>query len=215
MIRNFSEIEERRSEPAATSRFYNVQLSERDAWFASTIAVLFNALGMLIELAIARKVPGVSSKPIAISALIALMLLVVLFIRRKTPSVKWASIIYLINSAAVAMALLSTNIPLAAGERHWVPFQATKLGCLIAAMIAPGFWVGLVSILLYSVSACVQFEFFFPPEVKNLVDSAEPWPIIAFALGGRVCSCLSIPASTAPTRTGSDSGGEFCNPAHG
>jgi len=50
-------------------------------------------------------------------------------------------------------------------------------------MIAPGFWVGLLSILAFSVSPVLQFEFFFPPELKALA-MAEPWPTIAFGLAG-------------------------------
>jgi hypothetical protein len=170
--------------PGTAVRFYNVRLSERDAWLAATIAVLFNALGMLIEFAIIRKTPSVPERPLAISVIVAVILLVLLFLGRKRPSVKWAAIIYLVNSAAVTFVLVSTNLQSAIAENHWVPFQASKLGCLIAALLAPEFWVGLVSILGYSLSAVLQFEYFFPPEIRTRVDSAEPWPIIAFALGG-------------------------------
>jgi hypothetical protein len=170
--------------PGAAVRFYNVRLSERDAWFAATIAVLFNGLGMLIEFAIIRKTPGVPERPLVISVIVAVILLVLLFLGRKRPSVKWAAIIYLVNSAAVTFVLVSTNLQSAIAEKHWVPFQASKLGCLIAALLAPEFWVGLVSILGYSLSAVLQFEYFFPPEIQTRVDTAEPWPVIAFALGG-------------------------------
>jgi hypothetical protein len=165
-------------------RFYNVRLSAPVAWFGATMAVLFNGLGMLLEVAIIREVHGVSVRPPAISGVVALILLLALFIRRKRPSVKWAARIYLVNSAAVSMALLMTNVQFAVSERNWVPFQASKLGCLIAAMVTPEFWVGLVSILAYAIGSLVQFEFFFPPQIKARVDAAEPWPIIAFALGG-------------------------------
>jgi hypothetical protein len=51
-------------------------------------------------------------------------------------------------------------------------------------MVAPGFWVGLLSIFAYALSALLQFQFFFPPEIKARLDAAEPWPIVAFALAG-------------------------------
>ena len=114
--------------------FYNVHLSEREAWLGATVAALFTALGMLLELAIVRKAPGVSATPAAVSACIALVLLIVLFIQRKTPSIKWASIFYLVNTVSVATALLLTNLQFAVSERNWEPFQASKLGCLIAAL---------------------------------------------------------------------------------
>ena len=165
-------------------RFYNTRLSPRDAWFGATVATLFHGLGMLLELAIIRKISAVSARPAFISAIVALLLLMVLLIRRKTPSVKWASVIYLVNAASVVTVLLLTNLRFATSEANWEPFQAAKLGCLIAAMVAPGFWVGLLSILAYCLSSLLQFEFFFPPEVKALVADAEPWPILAFGLAG-------------------------------
>ena len=131
-------------------RFYNVRLSDRDAWFGATAAGLLNALGMLLELAIVRKTPGVSAQPAALSALVGFLLLLVLFVRRNRPSVKWAAVIYLLNTGAVIAALVATNLQFAMFSRHWEPFQASKLGCLIAAMIAPGFWVGLISILAHA-----------------------------------------------------------------
>src|SRR5262249_50051215 len=139
--------------------FYNVRLSAREAWFGATIAALFNALGMLLEIEVVRKFPGVSVTPAAISALIALLLLIVLFIRRKTPLVKLASFFYLINATSVITVLVLTNLPFAVATKNWEPFQATKLGCLVAAMLAPGFWVGLSAVLAHSLSAVFQFEF--------------------------------------------------------
>ncbi len=163
---------------------YRVNLSARDAWFGAAIAAIFNALGMLVEIAIIARIPGISVKPAVISGLIGLLLLIVLLIRRKTPSVRLAGFVYLINTASVATFLLITNPEFARFQENWVPFQATKLGCLIAAMVAPGFWVGLVSILVYSFSAIFQWAFFFPPDIKTHIDPAEPWPILAFALAG-------------------------------
>jgi hypothetical protein len=42
----------------------------------------------------------------------------------------------------------------------------------------------LASILAFALSAVVQFEFFFPPELKARVAAIEPWPVLAFALAG-------------------------------
>jgi hypothetical protein len=174
----------RRERSGRASRFYNIRLSERDAWFGATVAALFTAVGMLLEVAIVRKIPRISAKPAEVSAFVALLLLIFLFIRRKTPSVRWASVVYLVNTASVITVLVRTNLQFAVSEPNWVPFEATKLGCLIAAMVAPGFWVGLVSILAYFFSAFLQFEIFFPPEIRSQVADAEPWPLLAFALAG-------------------------------
>ena len=173
-----------REQGGRVTPIYNVRLSERDAWFGASIGALLNVLGMLLELAIVRKIPGTSTEPIIVSAFVGLMLLIVLFIQRKRPSVKLASLIYSVNTAAVVTVLVSTNLHFAVSERNWEPFQASKLGCLFAAMVAPGFHVGLLSILAYCLSAWLQFEFFFPPEIKARVAGAEPWPILAFGLAG-------------------------------
>src|SRR5262249_26857253 len=53
-----------------------------------------------------------------------------------------------------------------------------------AAVVAPGFWVGLVSILAYCLSAAVQVQFFFPPQLKAQTAAIEPWPTLAFGLAG-------------------------------
>jgi len=164
--------------------FYSIRLAPHDAWSGALVAVLFNGLGMFLEIAIIRRTPGISTDPAIFSIAVALVLLAALLFRRKNPSTKHACIIYLINTAAVATVLLATNSDFANFEPNWSPFQASKLGCLIAAMLAPGFGVGLISILTYSLSAFVQYQFFFPPALKTHMDAAEPWPIFAFGLAG-------------------------------
>jgi signal transduction histidine kinase len=171
------------SGPARPLRFYQVRLFERDAWFGATVAALFNALGMLIEILIIREIPGIATKPAAISASMGVIVFTALLIRRKTPSVEWAYVAYSITFVSVATALFFMNLHFAVLEKNWVPFQETKLGCLVAAMVAPGFWLGLLSILAYCLSAVLQFEFLFPPHLKARV-SAEPWATLAFGLAG-------------------------------
>ena len=165
-------------------RWYKVRLSEREAWAGASIAALFNSLGMLLEIALDRKIPGISPIPAVVSASIGVALLALLLIGRKRPSLLWASVAFSVNTASVVTALLLTNRQFAVLESNWVPFQASKLGCLIAALLAPEFGIGLLSILAYALSALLQFEFFFPPELKASVASAEPWPIFAFGLAG-------------------------------
>src|SRR5262245_28212609 len=111
-----------REAAAREKHFYTVRLSDRDAWFGTTVAAFFNAAGMLLEVGLIRQLDVISSRPAAIAALVGVLLLVVLFTKRKTPSVRWASIIYTINTAAVASALVWTNLPFAFLEKNWVPF---------------------------------------------------------------------------------------------
>ncbi len=172
-------------DPAArSSHFYNVRLSPRDAWLGATAAASFNTLGMGIEVALVRKMGIPVAAPMA-SSLVGLALLVILYLWRRTPSVRWASVLFLINAASVISALLWTNLQFAESVGYRDPFQATKLGCLVAAMVAPGFWVGVASILAHCLTAVAQFELFFPPEIKAQI-VAEPWPLGAFGLGGLI-----------------------------
>src|SRR5262245_19877802 len=103
-------------------RFYQVRLSDREAWFGAMVAALFNALGMLLELAIVQKTPGIPQKPAAISACLALLLVVALFLSRRTPSTKLAYVAYLFTTVSVVTVLLSTNLHSAFLEKNWVPF---------------------------------------------------------------------------------------------
>jgi hypothetical protein len=166
------------------ARFYHTRLPEREAWFGVTMAALLNALGMMVEVVIIREIPGISAEPAALSALVALILLLLLFLGRKTPSVRWAYVAYSVTTVSIVTAFLLTDLQFATSIRNWVPFQESKLGCLAAAMVAPGFWVGLLSILAFCLSATLQLVFFFPPEVKQRIAALEPWPTLAFGLAG-------------------------------
>jgi hypothetical protein len=140
---------------------------------------------MLLAIALDRKIPGTSLLPGVVSACIGVALLTLLLIGRKRPSLFWVSIAFAVNSGSVVTALLLSNQQFAAVlGSDWVPFQANKLGCLIAALLTPGFGIGLLSILAYTLSALLQFEFFFPPALKARVALVEPLPILAFGLAG-------------------------------
>jgi hypothetical protein len=170
-------------DPPEKKHLYQVQLPASSAWAGAMTAALFNALGMVIELAIVKRTPGVPAKPAAISGVVALILLIVLVLKRRTPSVQWAAIAYLVTTVSVISVLMNTNLRFAVSQRNWLPFQEHKLGCLAAALVAPEFWAGLASILAYCLSGVLQLEFFFPPEVRTRV-APEPWPLLAFGLGG-------------------------------
>ncbi|HEX4997028.1 MAG TPA: hypothetical protein VFY29_02315 [Terriglobia bacterium] len=174
----------RDSAPGRALSLFDVHLSDRDAWFAATLAAVLNGIGMLLEMAIILTIPGVPIAPAAVSASAAALLLMALFIGRKTPSVRWASVIYSMTTVSVVTVLLLTNLKFAEMESNWSPFQTHKLGCLAAALLAPGFSVGLLSIAAYGLSAVIQLLFFFPDDVKMAATPSEPWPMIAFILAG-------------------------------
>jgi hypothetical protein len=170
-------------DPPEGKHLYQIRLPAGSAWAGAATAALFNALGMAIEIVIARRTPGVAAKPAAISGVVALILLIVLVLKRRTPSVKWATIAYLVTTVSVISVLINTSLRFAVSQRNWVPFQENKLGCLAAALVAPEFWAGLASILAYCLSGVLQLEFSFPPDVKTRA-APEPWPLLAFGLAG-------------------------------
>ena len=94
-----------------------------------------------------------------------------------------ASLAFLANSALVAVGLWLSNDQFAAEARHWVPFQANKLGVLTVGLLMPELWVGLASIAAYALSAVVQW-YLFGPEVHARAAVGEPIAMLAYTLFG-------------------------------
>jgi hypothetical protein len=91
-----------------------------------------------------------------------------------------------LNAGAVSFALClvyAYSPYFAAGDKSWVPFQASKLGAMVAGLLAPGFTIGLVGIGLHAGSSVVQF-LSFPREMQAPWIGEEPWATLAFGLAG-------------------------------
>lgn len=161
----------------------NRDLSLRNARRATAIAIVINIVGMALESAIEKTVPDIPSWPPMMSAGIGVLLLIILGWRRKTIGLLPTSALYLVNASVITLALLVTNPYFAATGSHWVPFQAAKLGCLIAGFLAPTLGAGLIAITLHGGLSVVQYAM-FSSEIKAGLSAGEPWATIAFMMTG-------------------------------
>ena len=62
-------------------------------------------------------------------------------------------------------------------------FQATKVGAVIAGLLAPGFLVGLAAIGVHVGSSTFQI-LHFAPEIQVALGPDEPWGVLAFGMAG-------------------------------
>jgi hypothetical protein len=156
-------------------------LATRHAWRGAFVAALLNAVGMSVDFLLARDIPKVSIYPFAMSALVGIGLIVFLLIRRQQATVRLGSVVFLLNTVAMLVALWITSGYWATTGRTWTPFQANKLGALAVAMVAPQLGVGLASIAGFAAVAIGKF-YFLDPEIQRGFPVGEPWFILIYAL---------------------------------
>lgn len=164
---------------------WHIQLSEHRAWNGALAATAINAIGMILEHFIGKPVVNMPTWPPFVSGATGLILFVVLLTRRSRPSLWLANAIYAVNAASVIATLMIANPYYAEFSPHWVPFQANKLGCLIAAVIAPSFTVGLLSIFAHAAGSTWQY-LSFSAEIKSRLPIGEPMAMLVFATVGVV-----------------------------
>jgi hypothetical protein len=140
---------------------------------------------MALELGIGRGTPGIANWPVYVSQLLGCAILILLFFQRNRPRTSVAATLFLANAMIVCFALYMRHAFYAnASLSHpWVPFQANKLGCLIAALLAPNLGVGLLAIAAHAGSSVWQYEF-FSPAIQSHLAFAEPEATLAFGLAG-------------------------------
>jgi len=160
-------------------------LAIRHAWRGAFVAAGLNAVGMSVDFVLARDIPKVSIYPFAMSALVGIGLVVFLLIRRQQATVRLGSVVFLLNTVAILVALWITSGYWATTGRTWTPFQANKLGALAVAMLAPQLGVGLASIAGFAATAIGKF-YFLDPEIQRGFPVGEPWFILIYALFGAV-----------------------------
>jgi hypothetical protein len=156
-------------------------LATRHAWRGAFAAAALNTVGMSVDFVLARDIPKVSIYPFAMSALVGIGLIVFLLIRRQQATVRLGSVVFLINTVAILVALWITSGYWATTGRAWTPFQANKLGALAVAMLAPQLSVGLASIAGFAAIAIGKF-YFLDPDIQRGFPVGEPWLILIYAL---------------------------------
>ena len=108
-------------------------------------------------------------------------LFVLLVIRRQRATVRLGSVVFLVNTAAILVALWITSRYWASAGRPWTPFQANKLGTLAIPLMAPQLGVGLAAITGFVATAIGRF-YFLDPEIQRGFPVGEPWTILAYGL---------------------------------
>jgi hypothetical protein len=155
-------------------------LQDRQAWRGALVAAGLSAVGMPMDLLLARGVPGMPAWPSLASSAVSLLLIALLLARRERPTRRLASIAFLINNLAILACLWITSGTWATTTR-WVPFQAHKLGMLAVAVLAPDAAVGLACIAGYAGTVLLK-TLSFAPAIRSQFPISEPWTIFIYAL---------------------------------
>jgi hypothetical protein len=156
------------------------QLRRVSAWRVVLVACLLNFVGSPIDLLIASRVPGMPLWPALASSAVGAILSLTLIARRRRASVLESSITFLVNIAAIVAFLWIADTHYAQAAPAWVPYQTSKLGVLVTALLAPELWVGALSIAAMAGSAIVHNQLLAPDLRARAF--GEPWPMVAFGL---------------------------------
>jgi hypothetical protein len=157
----------------------------RRAWRGAFVAASLNAVGMPIDIFLARDIPDMPWYPSILSALVGLGLAALLLVYRERATVRLGSIAFLVNTGAILVALWITSGYWASAGRPWTPFQANKLGALAVPLLAPELSVGLAAIAGFAATAIGKF-YVLAPDIRRGFPVAEPWPVLEYALFGAV-----------------------------
>jgi hypothetical protein len=154
-------------------------LEARHAWRGALVAAALNAVGMPFDYFLARNVPNMPFYPSALSALVSVGLIVLLLMQRH-PTVRFSSVVFLLNITVILAALWITS-GYWASTRAWTPFQANKLGALAVPLVAPELRVGLLAIAGLAGTAIAKF-YVLDPEIQRRLPVGEPWFVLIFAM---------------------------------
>jgi hypothetical protein len=155
--------------------------SSQYSWRGALIACGLNTIGLSMDLVLARDVPGMPIGPSLTSAGAGVLLAIVLLVRRKRPTTRLSTTVFLINNAFILVALWSTSGAFAAAPGKWIPFQANKIGALAASVLSPDLATGLIVICAYVGMALLRYAT-FPVDLQQRLPIGEPWVILIYAV---------------------------------
>lgn len=162
---------------------FKVKWPEEHVRTSVIVATLFNVLGMPIQLLIFRSDKMLPRWPIYLSMAAGVCILLYALFGRINGRVRYLGGLFVANAGFVSFALFSIYAHLVVAHPTMMPFQASKLGALVAALLAPGILSGVAAIFIHVVSAIAQWGC-FPADVKIIVGEQEPWATIAFGMAG-------------------------------
>jgi len=153
----------------------------RNAWRGALWACGLNAVGMPLDILMAREVTDMPRWPPLVSSAAGVLLLIVLFAFRRRPTARLATTTFLVNTAVIVAALWITSTAYAGAPGRWIPFQANKLGALAAAMLAPDLVTGSVAIAAFVGMALLRY-LTLHEALQERFAIGEPWTIVIYAL---------------------------------
>lgn len=168
---------------------FKVRLHVRAAWLGAVAATILNMVGNLLQRQMLLKMPGILIWHSELSAAVGFLLFVLLIWQRKKVTVPIASAAYLLNALAIIVTLAADYPVFTIQPERWVPFQASKLACLVAAILAPSFPVGALAIAGHAGSA-LWIYWALPPEIRERLAFGEPWAMIIFGFAGALILTL-------------------------
>ena len=105
-----------------------LDLQARHAWRGALVAASLNAIGMPLDVVLARKLPDMPSWPPLVSSAVGMVLIGVLLANRSRSTVRLASMVFLVNNAVIIATLWITSgyYAAAAGALGAVPGQQAR-----------------------------------------------------------------------------------------
>ena len=160
-----------------------VPLPEQDMRLGTILAGAFNSFGMLLQLMILRHLPSVPRWPAYLSIAVGAIIMSLLLLGGLKGKTKVVQALFVLNAGFVSFALYDIYSYFSSTAQYGVPFQATKVGAVIAGLLAPGFLPGLFAIGIHVGSSTFQI-LRFGPETQVAIGPEEPWGVLAFGLAG-------------------------------
>lgn len=151
------------------------------SWRGTLVACGLNAAGMPLDILLSRDVPGMPSWPPLVSSAAGVLLAIVMLVRRRHPTARLATTVFLLNTVVILASLWITSGAYAAAPGRWIPFQANKLGALAAGVLAPDLATGIVSIGAFVGMVVLRYAALSADQQQRL-PIAEPWAILIYAV---------------------------------
>ncbi len=152
-------------------------------WRGTLAAALLNAFGSPLDLVVGRGIAELPWWPAVLSSAVGLTMAGVLLTRRGALGVRLGSLLFIVNNTAVVLAFWVTSAHHAAAGNQFALFQGNKLGALVAALLAPGLWAGIVGIASLIGTALIKLYALHPS--PPLLE-AETWVLLVFGVFGLV-----------------------------
>jgi hypothetical protein len=119
--------------------------------------------------------------PALTSGAVGALLAVVMVARRRHPTARLATTVFMMNTLVLVVALWVITGAFAAAPGKWIPFQANKMGALAAGVLAPDLATGIISIGGFVGMVLLRYAT-LPAALQERLPIAEPWVIFIYAV---------------------------------